>query len=149
VNRNVPHANFPALPRQLVLDLGIQRTRCADCVRQTLKVTADGRIKRILALAHLRNENFSEAIQHAQEAIDNGDLEAVNQLIISIAEAKRGNLDEARRCYERAERTSRLADLPGKDFSTHAAREVLWFESAAALDQVHNEAEKLLTPVSP
>jgi len=112
-------------------------------------VTADGRIKRILALAHLRNENFSEAIQHAQEAIDNGDLEAVNQLIMSIAEAKRGNLDEARRWYERAERTSWPADLPGKDFSAHAAREVLWFESAAALDQVRNEAEKLLTPVSP
>jgi len=96
-------------------------------------VTADGRIKRILALAHLRNENFSEAIQHAQEAIDNGDLEAVNQLIISIAEAKRDNLDEARRWYDKAESSPWPADLPGKDFSAHAARGVLWFESAATL----------------
>jgi tetratricopeptide (TPR) repeat protein len=112
-------------------------------------VTSDGRIKRILALAHLRNGNFSEAIGHAQQAIDNGDLEAVNQLIMSIAEAKRGNLDEARRWYDKAGQSSWSADLPGKDFSAHAAREVLWFESTAALERLRDEAELLLAPASP
>ncbi len=108
---------------------------------------ADGRIKRILALAHLRNGNPSEAIQHAQEVIDNGDLKAVNQLIISIAEAKRDNLDEVRRWYDKAESSPWPADLPGKDFSAHAARGVLWFESTATLERLRDESEALLTPV--
>ncbi|MGB2984615.1 MAG: protein kinase [Phycisphaerae bacterium] len=112
-------------------------------------VTSDGRIKRILALAHLRNGDFSKAIHHAKEAIDNGDLEAVNHLIASIAEAKRGNLDDARRWYERAEDASLPADLPGKDFSATAARGVLWFESAGQLTRLREEAEALLNAASP
>jgi len=112
-------------------------------------VTADGRIKRILALAHLRNGNFSEAVKYAQEAIGNGDQVAVNQLVISIAEAKRGNLGAARQWHARAEQASWPADLPGKDFSATAAREVLWFESAADLERLRSEAKTLIAADTP
>jgi tetratricopeptide (TPR) repeat protein len=136
---------------QLDLDghIDLQAALIDAQIADAITVTSDGRIKRILALAHLRNGNFGEAVKYAQEAINNGDHQAVNQLIMVIAEAKRGHLDEARGWYAKTQQASWPADLPGKDFSAGAAREVLWFESAADLERLRTEAQALIAPGSP
>jgi serine/threonine protein kinase/Flp pilus assembly protein TadD len=99
--------------------------------------------KRIHALALLRSGEFAQAAQHARMAIGLGDMPAVNHLIIAVAEAKAGNLVSARENLAAAVSTW-PADLETAGVLVTADEGVLWFETAAELDQLRSEAEKLL-----
>jgi serine/threonine protein kinase/Flp pilus assembly protein TadD len=101
----------------------------------------DPKAKRILATAYLQTGDFDIAISEAQGAITLKDQEAVNRLLIAVAEAKRGQVLAAKEALAAAE-SSWPEDLraPG-DFKASAETGELWIESADALLQLREEAE--------
>jgi len=98
-------------------------------------------VKRVLAMAYLRNDQFNRTIEEARHAIDLGDILAINKLLIAIAEARRGNLDAARANLSDALRAwpERLTDE--HDWYATAPAGQLWFESGAELYALKAEAE--------
>jgi tetratricopeptide (TPR) repeat protein len=105
--------------------------------------------KRVRALAHLRNDQFEQAIEHAKLAIELDDMPVINHLIIAVAQAGRGNAAAAR------ERLTMAADAwpedlrePGK-FRATASTGELWIDSADELLALRKEAETILGHGSP
>ena len=100
----------------------------------------DPRIDRIFALAELRYGDLGAAIEHAEAAIEQGDMETINLLILAIANARQGNPDEAGRFIEQAERAwpEKLRDKG--DYYATGEKGILWFESADELIQLRDEA---------
>ncbi len=105
---------------------------------------ADPRIKRTLALAHLRSGNLAEAIHNAQLAINLGGMKTINNLIIAIGEAERGTLDAARDHLQTA-LNSWPEELrrPGGYIST-ADKGFLWFDTSDELIQLRERAQELI-----
>jgi len=104
----------------------------------------DAHCKRILALAHLRNNQFDQAAAHAQLAGELGDMPTFVRLLLAIAEAKRGNRVEARD-FLKAAVNSWPADLKTEGaFRATGDKGELWFESAAELNRLRDEAVQLL-----
>ncbi len=103
----------------------------------------DPRINRILALAHLRNENHDAAIEHAYDALTLGDFPAFNHLIIAIASAQKGDLVSARNRIKQAEKNW-PKDLTDAKFRVTAPAGVLWFDSAGQLEALRAKAGNLL-----
>lgn len=100
------------------------------------------RARRMLALAHLRNGNYEEAITHAEVANSlPGALVSANQLIASIALARLGNMDEARVMLGAA-MTSWPSDF--EQVAISAEKGILWFESPRTLELLRTEAEDLI-----
>ena len=105
-------------------------------------------VKRTLALAELRNENWAEAVDEAEAALDAGDtLAAYPHLILAIALAHQDHTDQAREHLQQArddwpaalERSGYLVTIPGG---------YMWFESAAELAKLRTEAEAAIAPGS-
>jgi len=101
-------------------------------------------IKRVLALAHLRTDQFEEAIIHARSALELHDLPTGDLLIVAVAEAKRGRKENARAALEAADAgwPEELKVAGGFLVSAEAAD--VWIESADDWLGLRAEAENLL-----
>jgi len=105
---------------------------------------SDAKAKRILALAYLRDGSFDEAVRAATSAIELGDLETVDRLILALAHAKLGDHRIARTDLVLARNTwPETLNEPGK-YTVQAPAGNLWFESADELLALRTETEALL-----
>jgi tetratricopeptide (TPR) repeat protein len=107
----------------------------------------DPRIKRVLALTMLRTGDYSGAVTTAKAAFDVEDKEdtpTMAHLVLAIADAKLGRLDEAKAELKKADQSwpEKLKE-PGAIIFT-APKGRLWYESADELIALRNEAEQLL-----
>ncbi len=104
----------------------------------------DPRGERMVALAILKEEDYSEAIVEAEKTINAGDIPAFGHLVASIAHAHLGARDAARAHLREAD-AKWPDDLrqPGQ-YRVNADREILWFETADELIRLRSEAENLL-----
>jgi len=104
--------------------------------------------KRIRAMAHLHKGELADAIEQSENAIELGDLPTINYLIVALARARQGQARETRNALASAKATW-PKDLLDKDaVRVSADSGELWFESAAELFDLRNEAESLLDPGS-
>jgi tetratricopeptide (TPR) repeat protein len=103
----------------------------------------DPRFNRILAQAHLANEQFGDAAAQAEAAIKIGDEPAYGHFIAAIGRFQNGQVDLARDHFEQG-----LAAWPAafeeRDFLVNAKRGLLWFDTKAELLSLRQEAEELL-----
>lgn len=106
--------------------------------------TPRGRTNRMLAIAYLRNGRFEEAIEHAEIALREEDLAAINHLIIAVAYGHLGGHVMARNSLAAAKATW-PKDLrnPG-EFRPVAPTQTLWIESADELLDLLQEAKDLV-----
>lgn len=108
----------------------------------------DPRIKRVRALAHLRNGEFQQAIQYARRAIALKDMAAINHLIIAITEAHRGRMVNAREHFDAAVEQW-PSDLEAAGTIATAPGGLLWFETAEEFNRLRAEAEQALAALAP
>lgn len=103
--------------------------------------SGDPRAKRVLALAHLRNNEFEDAVTGARAAIALKDMPTVNHLVIAVAEAKRGQVASAKEALAAAEASwpKELRETGG--FIASSETGDLWIESADDLIRLKDEAE--------
>jgi serine/threonine protein kinase/Tfp pilus assembly protein PilF len=105
----------------------------------------DPRIKRILALAYLHNDQFDKAICNAEEAIELGDMPTINHLILAVGHARIG---EERKAGEHLSAGGEAwpEDLtePGQ-VRVSADRTILWFDTTDELLSLRAEAGRLIT----
>jgi tetratricopeptide (TPR) repeat protein len=108
----------------------------------------DPKAKRVLALAHLRNNDFDDAVSEARAAIELKDAPTANHLIIAIAEAKLGQVRAAKDSLAAAESAwpEKLRQSGG--FSASAETGELWIESADDLLKLREEAEAAIAGAS-
>lgn len=122
--------------------------RALDAVKAADRNASDdtprARINRMLAIAYLRNGRFEEAIEHAEIALREEDLAAINHLLIAVAEGHLEHHVKAATALVRADATW-PKDLrnPG-EFRPVAPTQTLWIESADELLDLRLEAEDLL-----
>jgi serine/threonine protein kinase/Flp pilus assembly protein TadD len=109
---------------------------------------ADPKVKRTLALAHLRSGEFADAIKQADLAVGLGDMSCINALIKSIAYARTSDVDAARRELRVAQDRwpPFLADEHA--IAVSSERGLLWFDSADELLGLRAEANAALEPRS-
>jgi len=100
----------------------------------------DPRVERMMAQIMLRNGDFDASIMHAQTALDMGDIEPYNYLIIAIAEAKRGRWAEAESQLQAAQEAW-PQDLIDAGYVISTQRGMLWFDTADELMALWAEAE--------
>lgn len=98
-------------------------------------------IRRVRALAHLRNQQFAEAIRFARAAKEAGDHPAVNELILSIALARLGDEVVAVEALRAADANWPEA-LDADGYLASAEKGVLWIETALAWDDLRTEAQQ-------
>lgn len=110
-----------------------------------------GKFQRILALAHLRSGEPQHAIDAAWLAIEAGDLETPNQLVISIAHLRLGQVEKWQWAIDLAldqwpedlkEPGQRRAAAPPDYF-------ILWFDTYEELRGLLDEARRLLEGARP
>jgi serine/threonine protein kinase/Flp pilus assembly protein TadD len=129
----------------------IDRADKAD-LKQGLRaaITAEGldtgpaknpRIARVLAIAELRNEHWDEALEAAQRALQLKDQPAWPRLIIAHIEARRGRKGEAQGHLDAA-RVGQPAEFASQEIFVRVEQGFLWFESAAELERLRDEAER-------
>lgn len=105
---------------------------------------ADPRTKRVRALAHLRNDEFSHAATQASLAMQNGDLVTPNSLIISIAHARMGDPTRAQESFGRAKRAWPEELKRSGQYQARVDKAILWFDAADDLLQLRATAVDLL-----
>ena len=134
------------LPDHIDLEGGLTAANLAD----ELALGKSSKAKRIRALAHLRNDKFAGAIEHAEAALELNDMETINHLIIAIAEATRGFREVARRHLDTALAAwpEELRD-PGSYVASLGSGGDLWIDSADELIRLRDEANALLTKQTP
>ena len=97
------------------------------------------RLKRVLAWAYLRNEQWAEAVDAAQAALQQGDVASYAHLILAAAEARRGAHDVAREHAAQA-----LAAWPERlqerGFQVYVEGGLIWFDSLEGLLALQREA---------
>ena len=108
----------------------------------------DPRAKRIRALAHLRNNQFDDAIEHASLAIELDDMAAINHLLIAIANLHLGHVEEGRDRVSMA-KVSWPAALQEAEFLATDTNGILWFDSASELEKLRDEAQDLVRQSAP
>ena len=101
------------------------------------------RVKRMLALAHLRNEEFDQAVKHAESAIALGDMHCINNLILALAKANGSDWSAAASHLAIAADTWPTALVEGNFLATYDGG-VLWFESRVELEGLREEVETLI-----
>jgi len=105
------------------------------------------RIKRILALAELRTGDYEEAVASARAALslkDKDDVSTMAHLILAIAHAKLGHIDEARTALAAAHASwPENLKQPGSVIF-FAPKGLLWYESADELIALDAEAKALI-----
>jgi serine/threonine protein kinase/Tfp pilus assembly protein PilF len=105
------------------------------------------RVKRILALAMLRNRQWEAAIDAAEEAIALGDQPAFAHLVLAVATGQLGNAAAA---HEHL----RLADAAWPEglrrpaFRATQDGRSLWFDTAEELETLREEAVRLIGPLT-
>jgi len=108
----------------------------------------DPKAKRVLAIAHLRNNEFDDAVSEARAAIALKDMPTVNHLVIAVAEAKRGQADSAKEALAAADTAwPEQLKKPG-EYTASAETCDLWIESGDILLQLRDEAEKAISSAS-
>ncbi len=106
------------------------------------KDCADPRVKRVLAMAYLRNGRYRLAIDEAESALARGDMPAVSELIIANAHAGLGEHEKAAEFVQKA-RVLWPEDLATPDsFRVAAEKGELWFDGAAPLFELLERAER-------
>ena len=109
---------------------------------------SDPRLARLLAVAHLRNGHFSDAVGHARTAMAAGDLAAINQLIIALAEAAVGNEKAAQQSYTAAVEAWPPELTGNGDFIASAPDGVLWFDSHDDISRLEAETQARFATVT-
>jgi tetratricopeptide (TPR) repeat protein len=104
---------------------------------------ANPKAKRMRALAHLRVGELDRAIEQAGLALNLGDMQTINHLVLAIAKARKGNRLMANDHLTAAESTW-PRDLKEGEFVATYDEGILWFESAAELRRLRDEARALL-----
>jgi serine/threonine protein kinase/Tfp pilus assembly protein PilF len=105
------------------------------------------RVKRTLALAWLRLEEWDEAIAAAQVALDAKDEPAFGYLILAIAHARLGETDAAQTQFQNAV-TAWPPQLETAPFVVSEDGSTLWFDTAAELNALEQEAGETLEAVT-
>ncbi|MFQ5495135.1 MAG: protein kinase, partial [Phycisphaerae bacterium] len=105
----------------------INAARRAAIRADALAEPRNPRARRMLALVHLCNGDFSEAIDAANEALALKDLEVVNHLILAIALARLGDKEQAGHHLREADRTWPRALRKRDDYDVSARAGILWF----------------------
>ncbi len=99
----------------------------------------NARLKRVLAWAYMRNEQWAEAVDAAQAALQQGDVASYAHLIVASAEARRGAHDVAREHVAQA-----LAAWPEglqeRGFQAYVEGGLIWFDSLDGLLALQQEA---------
>jgi Tfp pilus assembly protein PilF len=108
----------------------------------------DARIKRILALAHLRSQHWSDAVDNAAQALKLDNQAPHANLIMAIAESRLGHGDAAHRHLDTAA-ANWPAALQATGVTATADRGLLWFETITDLQQLRTEAEAALAADPP
>lgn len=101
------------------------------------------RVKRTLALARLRNGQWAGAVSAAEEALAVGDEEAFPHAILAVAKAHQGQREAAWSHLSRAEE-SWPDGLREDAYQVTDDGRSLWFDTAAQLRSLCNEARALL-----
>ncbi|MBI1827326.1 MAG: protein kinase [Planctomycetes bacterium] len=100
---------------------------------------------RYLALAHLRLHHFEEAVEHAKKAIELQDkLPTTDYLIIAIANANLGRMDDAKKAHEAATSSWPRELQNPEDYIPDAPKGILWFETGRELIALRGELQSLL-----
>ena len=105
------------------------------------------RIKRTLALAKLRNEQWDRAISAARAALDAGSQPALPELIRAVAWARLGESAKARASLDAAT-AAWPAGLADADFQVIDDGRSLWFDTADELTTLQTEASRLIERTS-
>ncbi len=114
-----------------------------------LALSRDPKAKRILALAHLRNNDFDDAVTEGRAALALNDMPTVNHLIIAVAEVKRGQITAANEALDAAKKAwPEPLRKPG-EFAAFAETGELWIESADDLLRLREEAEAAIGKTPP
>jgi len=132
------------LPGHLNIPKALDDAKFAD----RLAKSHDPKAKRVLALAHLQNKEFNDAIMEARSAIELNDAPTVNYLIIAVAEATRGKPSAAKEAL-----TAAGSDWPKElrepgGFTASAETGELWIESADDLIRLRDEAVAAIAAAS-
>jgi len=108
----------------------------------------DPKAKRVLALAHLRSNEFDEAVIESRAAIVLKDMPTANHLVIAAAEAKRGQAIAAKEARAAADAAwPEQLKKPG-EYIASAETGDLWIESADGLIQLQTEADAAIVAAS-
>jgi tetratricopeptide (TPR) repeat protein len=115
-------------------------------VAETNSVDDSGnpRLKRTAALAYLRTEQWTPAVEAAKLALEYGDAPSYPNLILAIASAELGNRELASQHLENA-RSAWPEDLPEYGYQASIRGGLLWLDSEAELQGLLQEAERLVT----
>jgi serine/threonine protein kinase len=103
----------------------------------------NARISRILSLAELRNEQWEEARHDAQRALDAGDQPSWPHLILAIIDARAGQAGSAQGHLDAA-KAARPAAFSTEGRLALIEQGLLWIDSAAELESLTAEAQRLL-----
>lgn len=109
---------------------------------------ADARAKRVLAIAHLRNNELSEAITEAQAALTLKDFATANWLVIAVGEAKRGQSNAAKNALAAADAAWPEPLRGPGGFSASAEAGELWIESTEYLLPLRAEVTAAIDAVT-
>ena len=133
------------LPGHVDIESGLIAARMAD----ELAVEKNPKAKRILALAHLRSNQFPDAIIQAEEAVKLQDLATFNHLVIAIAKARSGDRTGAQQHLNKAqEHWPEDLREPGTYVATLGSGD-LWIDSADELLRLQEEAERYIAAAAP
>jgi serine/threonine protein kinase/Tfp pilus assembly protein PilF len=129
---------------RLELALGLEAASESVGTANYLAEGREPKVMRIAALANLRSGRYDKAITSASQAVDLGDSAAINHLAVAIAKARRDEPDAARAHLGQA-----LSAWPDElrnegDFLATADKGILWFETAAELSSLRDQADELL-----
>jgi len=130
------HVDFPS-----ALDAAKHADMLAD--------SKDPKAKRVRALAHLKNDEFEQAAEHATAAIALGDMPTINHLACAVAYATLTQQQEAQRELYLAD-DKWPTELEAEE-AVHATADggVLWYDTAAELDELRRQAALLIENAPP
>ncbi len=103
-----------------------------------------GRVKRILAMAHLRTGEYADAIKQADAAIGLGDTTCINELTKATSHAGLRDWDAARAALRTATERWPPALINEHAVVVNSDRGVLWFDTAAELMRFRAEVSALI-----
>ncbi len=122
---------------------GLRYAIAADV--NSIEEHGNARLKRVLAWAYLRNEQWAEAVDAAQAALQQGDVPSYPHLILAAAEARRGANDVARAHLAQA-----LAAWPERlqerGFQAYVEGGLIWFDGLEGLLALRREAAAITEP---
>lgn len=104
----------------------------------------DPRIHEVLALAYLRNDDLDEAVEQANRSLELGGMPVAAHLIVALARAKQGRVEEAQAALNAAQESWPAELVQPGDFIVTCHREILWFHEANEFHELRDEVRTLL-----